>query len=132
MGHLFFLVLFFLFLVPGVRGAQAQVFSDTPLCLILNNTTGAEVLGHIETAEHRDANGKLSWHRSNFRLAAGTEQEVCATGPFFDGYKLRLVLKTLIPLYSCKTEMNRTVNIMRVRDSNGIENLVADCPSEKS
>lgn len=110
--------------------ARAQVFSDAPLCLKIHNTIDHEVLGHIETAEYYDDAGKLSWHRSNFRIKEDETKEVCSTGPFFDGYKLRIVIKTLMPLYSCKTEMNRTVTLSNQTDENGITLPVADCPSE--
>jgi hypothetical protein len=111
--------------------AQAQIFSDTPMCLTLYNSLDYEVLGHIETAEFHDEAGKLSWHRSNFRLAPEEQKKVCATGPFFDGYKLRIVLKTIMPLYTCLSDMDRIVTISKKTDENGIVMPVADCPEEK-
>lgn len=121
-----FLSLFMILTLP----AHAQLLSEEPLCLKIVNAVGNEVLGHIETAEYYDENGSLSWHKSNFRLAIDAEQDVCSTGPFFDGYKLRVVVKTLIPLYSCLTEMNHTITITRQENAQGIKELVMDCPSE--
>ena len=126
----FFLLLALIALVPFA--AHAQVFSDKPLCLTLANKAGNEVTGHIETDQFRDPSGKLSWHRSNFRLADKEERQVCSTGPFFEGYKLRVVVKTVIPLYSCKTEMNRTVTITRGTDEYGLNTYFMDCPNEKA
>ena len=114
-----------------MTAASAQVFSEEPLCVNLANMTGDEVLGHIETDEYYDESGKLSWHRSNFRLQADETRQVCSTGPFFDGYTLRIVLKTIVPLYSCLTEMNRDVAIRTFTDAQGTRTLSADCPSEK-
>lgn len=118
-----------LLLTPAA--ARAQVFSDTPLCLTLYNSLDYEVLGHVETAEYHDAKGKLSWHRSNFRLNPEQQQKVCATGPFFDGYKLRVVLKTVMPLYSCLTTMDRILTISKKNDENGITLPVADCKEDQ-
>lgn len=112
--------------------ARAQLLSETPLCVKLINATGNEALGHVETAEYYDADGNLSWHRSAFRIAKDAEQDVCSTGPFFDGYRLRVVVKTLIPLYSCLTEMNKTITISYQMPPSGIRELVMDCPSEKA
>ena len=122
---------FMLITTPLAKGA-AQVFSDTPLCITLKNNAGHEVLGHIETDAFYDSNGKMSWHRSNFKLQPDAEQQACSTGPFFEGYQLRVVLKSLMPLYSCKTEMNRIITITRGKDENGIDGVTADCPSERS
>lgn len=123
--------LIFAFLLFTSHPATAQLISPEPLCVQLVNTTNGEVLGHVETTEYHDPEGNLSWHRSNFRLEANGEQEVCSTGPFFEGYRLRVVVKTIMPLYSCLTEMNRVIHIERRMSDIGINELVMDCPSER-
>lgn len=125
-----FLFFVFLFNFLSVFPANAQIISPEPLCLVLKNATSDEVLGHVETAEFYDDAGKLSWHKSNFRLRSTEDQTICSTGPFFDGYQLRVVVKTLIPLYSCLTEMNKTITIQRRKNPLGIQELVMDCPPE--
>ena len=127
MIHLILLLLIFLCAAP----AQAQTFTDTPLCLTLDNKTGDAVLGHIETAEYRDDHGKQSWHRHNFRIPKEESQEVCSTGPFFDDQKLRVVVKTIMPLYTCLTSMGGTVTITREPNQYGFKMLMMDCPEEK-
>ena len=125
------LCLFFILGSFPAQVAQAQVFSDQPLCLVVYNSTDREVVGHVETDAFYDVTGKLSWHRQNFRLDVQKEERVCSTGPFFKGYKLRVVIKTIMPLYSCKTDMNRKITISRKIDETGFNTYVMDCPSEK-
>lgn len=125
------LCLFILAMGMSFHMAQAQVFSDHPLCLTIYNGTDREVVGHVETDAFYDVTGKLSWHRQNFRLDVQKEERVCSTGPFFKGFKLRVVIKTIMPLYSCKTDMNRKITISRKIDETGFNTYVMDCPSEK-
>jgi hypothetical protein len=125
------LCLFFILGSFSAQAARAQVFSDQPLCLVVYNSTDREVVGHVETDAFYDVTGKLSWHRQNFRLDVQKEERVCSTGPFFKGYKLRVVIKTIMPLYSCKTDMNRKITISRKIDETGFNTYVMDCPSEK-
>lgn len=122
--------LFLLLLLGAPASARAQVFTDTPQCVSVHNGTDHEVLGHVETDEYRDDTGNLSWHRSNFRLQANETEQACSTGPFFPGQQLRVVLKTIIPLYTCRTPTNTTVNITERDGPGGITELVADCPAE--
>ena len=65
-----------------------------------------------------------------FRRQANETEQACSTGPFFPGQQLRVVLKTIIPLYTCRTPTNTTVNITERDGPGGITELVADCPAE--
>jgi hypothetical protein len=110
----------------------AQNITSAPQCLTLINKTASEVLGHIETDSFTDEKGKLSWHRQNFKLAVSDSQEFCSTGPFFNGPRLRLVVKSLFPLYSCLAPMGGTVDVITQPNALRDQEIVMTCPSEKA
>lgn len=110
--------------------AQAQLISEQPLCVTLYNNSENEILGHIETASYTDLENNISQHISGFKIAPMQRQDFCSTGPFFEGYKLRLVLKTSMPLYSCLIETGREITMSSERDETSGWILSADCPPE--
>lgn len=122
-------------IIPDLAFAQTDMgrFTSEPLCLTLKNDADSEALGHVETDEHVDQNGVLSWHKSTFKLPAGETQDICATGPFFDGNKLRVVVKAAMPLYSCKVPLPATVTITKIPDPAFPDGItwIMDCVSEK-
>ena len=50
---------------------------------------------------------RFSTRRPNFRLAPKERSEFCTYGPFFDGMKQELVLRSLVPIFSCKTRVDQ-------------------------
>lgn len=113
------LFLFFIALFPKVAIAQAGQAGEIvqePICFILLNEAEQTVFGAIRTDAYTNPDGSKSRHTSNFRLeAAGTmneegtfpvdRAEFCSYGPFFEGRKLELTLKTLFPVFDCKTNV---------------------------
>lgn len=121
----------FVLLAP-VTAANAQTFSDQPLCVNVFNSADHEILASLQTDQFTDAKGDISYHDFVFRLQPAEKRDVCSTGPFFEGQQLRLVLKTSFPVYSCKINMNRDVVIESHLDNDGTKVITADCPSERA
>ncbi len=97
--------------------AKAQEIVDDPICFTVKNEAPYKVYGNFVTDYYTTPEGTRARHRSNFRLdeagAVDPEKgypldraEFCSYGPFFPGYKLELVLRTLVPIFSCKTSVN--------------------------
>ena len=105
-----------LFLLPNFAAAQ-EVLQD-PICFMVVNTAPHKVYGNIGTDRYTAPDGTVARHRSNFRLdAAGSTNpekgyptdraEFCSYGPFYPGLKLEFVIRTLFPVFSCKTKIDQ-------------------------
>ena len=70
------------------------------------------MIGHVETARHPVCGNR---HRSEFRLEPGETTQACTVGPFYADYRVAFVVKTFIPLFSCKTKVNEDIIIKRQR-----------------
>lgn len=101
-----------------VSYAHAQDFQilDRPACFIVKNDDTQQVFGNIETAP---IPGQFSGHRRNFRLDVGESVEVCTKGPLYPGYRLRVELNALIPIFECYTSITQHIVIKRERLADG-------------
>lgn len=94
----------FVFLLCGTETARSQIISEEELCSTIINEAPYTVLGTIASDYFvRPQDGIKSRHRANFRIETGGSWHFCSTGPFYEGYKMDLVIKTLFPVFSCKT-----------------------------
>ncbi len=84
---------------------------DQPICFNVVNNAPYTVFGTFITNIYTAEDGTKARHRSNFRLEPNFKSEFCTYGPFYEGRKLELVLRTLIPVFSCKTGINGDVMI---------------------
>lgn len=102
------LILFFIFLCSS-NLARAQEITAQPICFTLKNEAPYAVYGNLRTDYFTAPDGSKQRHEGSFRLQAkGTEPdkaEFCSSGPFFAGRQLELVIRTLIPIFSCKTNI---------------------------
>jgi len=112
MKNVILFILFFLVSIPAARAQLAPQpttprplgeVTDTPVCSRLVNKAPYTVLGAIVTEAYISADGVYGRHRSNFWLKPEKTKEFCTTGPFFEGRTLELSLRTLFPVFSCKT-----------------------------
>ena len=85
------------------------------------------MMGSLETAGQMLADGTMARHQDNFRLKAGEEKEFCASGPFYAGRKLYLVLRSLVPLFSCRTRIEQPIYLDAKPDEGGTVRLSATC-----
>ncbi|MEM7650711.1 MAG: hypothetical protein AAF204_01340 [Pseudomonadota bacterium] len=108
---------------------------EEPICFVLRNEADYRVNGSFATAKYTRPDGIVARHRSNFRLEpAGKidpstlEQqdraEFCSYGPFLPDRKLILTLRSLFPIFECKTRVDTGEEIVikgqRRRDDSGV------------
>ena len=116
MGRIGILGIMTLFLLPF--SAMAQDVVAEPICFVVVNEAPYKVYGNFGTDYYTAADGTKARHRSNFRLdEAGAKHETegypldraefCSYGPFYPDRKLDLVLRTLVPIFSCKTKIDQ-------------------------
>lgn len=117
---------------------DGEIVSE-PICFNVKNTADHMIFGTIGTNYYVAADGTQARHRSTFRLeAAGTKDkegypadiaEFCSYGPFFEGRKLELMLRTLFPVFSCYTHIEQgdiVIKSERKEDDSG-NRIWAEC-----
>lgn len=107
-------------------GKEGEILSR-PICSWLTNRSDQTIIGTLATASQTIASGDVVKHRDNFRLEAGERRQFCAAGPFYEGQRLELTLRTLIPLFQCKTKIDREIFLDAKEDENGFKKLSATC-----
>lgn len=94
-------------------------------CATLRNAANQEVMGVIRTESFK-YKGQIVRHEGRFDLQDGETVEICSTGPFYPNYKVELTIKTIMPLFTCKTRLSGEI-VLRRRIKDGITDLYADC-----
>lgn len=105
-----FLNLLVAFIALGFLGcaqASAQDIGETPLCFKIRNTASWTILGDVSTDYFTAPDGRRGRHRANFRLGPGDFKEICTRGPFFPGRKQDITLRTIVPIFSCRTRVDQ-------------------------
>lgn len=111
-----------------------------PICFALVNEADYKVFGNISTDYFVRPDGIKARHRSNFRLGAMGDideetgqplnrEEFCSYGPFLPDRQLELTLRTLFPVFSCKTRIDQGEIIIkgeRKADDSGVDTW-AEC-----
>lgn len=118
--------------------AQPDIVSE-PICFAVRNAADFTMYGNFGTDYYTTPDGAQARHRSNFQLKAAGEKdedgfpadraEFCSYGPFFEGRKLELTMRTLFPVFSCKTRLDGgeiVLHAERNADDDGYE-YYADC-----
>ena len=111
--------------MPGAE-AEGEIIRE-PICSALINRSDQTIIGTLSTASQKVQTGDVVKHRSNFRLAAGEKMEFCSSGPFYEGRRLEDVLRTLIPLFDCKTKIDEPVYLDAIEGTGGFRKLSATC-----
>src|SRR5262245_41115502 len=117
---------------------HAQDIVSEPLCFVVRNEAPYKIYGNFGTDYYTTPEGKKARHRSNFRLdepGAKDEQgnpadraEFCSYGPFYPDRKLELVLRTLVPIFSCMTRIDQgEIVIKGYKKPEGGTNTYAEC-----
>jgi len=112
----------FMLHIPASFAGDVTPFKE---CATLRNAANQEVLGVIKTDSFK-YKGQIVRHEGVFDLQDGETANICSTGPFFPGYKVELTIKTIMPLFTCKTRLSGEI-VLRRKEENGIMVLYADC-----
>lgn len=133
MKAFWFIFVFSLILAGSAVTAQAQddfvlgEVLDQPQCFNVVNTAPYTVYGSINTNEYKTPDDITARHRSNFRLKTQEQVEFCTSGPFYEGQKVDLTLRTLVPIFSCMTRITGDIVIKGVRKDEGGTETWAEC-----
>lgn len=111
---------------------------DEPICFIVRNEAPYKVYGSFITDYYVAEDGTRARHRSNFRLdepgsmaedgTPADRAEFCSFGPFLPDRKLELVIRTLVPIFDCKTRIDQgEIVIKGYRKPEGGTNTYAEC-----
>lgn len=114
---------------------------EEPICFLLRNEAAFSVNGYFATDQYQRPDGVITRHRSNFRFNEAGETdaetgdpldraEFCSYGPFLPDRQLLLTLRTLFPVFECKTRVDTGQEIVikgeRRADGNGVQ-IWAEC-----
>ncbi len=114
--------------VTGLAQEREPLITEESYCMILHNDTGYTLYGSIGTDYYVGPDGQKARHVSNIKLGKDERQQVCSNGPFYEGYKLELTIRTLFPVFSCKTALGGEVRIYMQEKEDGFgKNYFADC-----
>lgn len=113
-----------IFAAPGFPRAQGFIepfvgSPGGPGCSDLVNKTDFKVYGTVRTDSVKLDDGTMARHEANFAIPAGDSWRICSEGPFFDGGKIELQIKTLIPVFECLTRLGQPITISARRRSDG-------------
>lgn len=100
---------------------------DGSRCFAVWNKAPYTVTGSINTNYYDTAAGTKARANRNFRLAPGEKKELCSYGPFYPGERLELVLRTLVPLFSCYTAAQGDIMIYGQIKPEGGTKTWAEC-----
>jgi len=113
------------FLTPlAAHAGEVTPFNE---CATLRNMSGQTIMGVVRTAPFKSTTGNVQRHEGTFRLEAEETAQVCSQGPFYDGYKVELTIRTIIPLFTCKTRLSGDIYLRKTETKEGITKLYADC-----
>jgi hypothetical protein len=115
-----FMILFFV-----THHAYAGDVTPFKECATIRNAANQQITGVIKTDSFK-FKGQIRRHEKNFVLQDGETVEVCSTGPFYPGYKVELTLRTIMPLFNCKTRLSGDI-VLRRKEIDNYTALYADC-----
>lgn len=111
---------------PPADMPDGEVVAD-PVCFGIVNRAPFTVFGSLVSNIYTTEDGSNARHRSNFRLEEGQMTRFCTYGPFYAGRKLELALRTLIPVFACKTALYKDIEISGRRKPEGGTEIWASC-----
>ncbi len=112
----FLIAIIGLLTISSPQNAPAQDVTAQPICFTIRNTAAYKVYGQVASNYYTTTDGTKARHTGTFRLESkGTLHkekgyplditEFCSSGPFYAGRKMELTIRTLIPVFSCKTNI---------------------------
>lgn len=112
--------------VAQAASADGEVV-DEPICFNVVSQAPYTVYGSFITNFFTRDDGARARHRSNFRLETNQKAEFCTYGPFYEGRKLELVIRTLVPVFTCKTALSGDIVVSGRRKPEGGTETWAAC-----
>ena len=122
-----FPIIVLLVLVSACAQAQDVGVTESPVCFGIENPTPYTVYGTLVSDTYTAPDGTTARHHEEFKLESNHAARFCSTGPFYPGRKLDLQLRTLIPVFECRTGTDGTIRIRSAKDQFGNVKTWADC-----
>lgn len=108
--------------------ARAQSTTSEPICFKIRNMAEWTILGDVSTDYFTAPDGQRGRHRANFRLGPGEEKQMCSYGPFYPDFKQDLTLRTIVPIFSCRTRVDKgDILVQGSTGSDGKTKTWAEC-----
>jgi hypothetical protein len=101
--------------------------ADGSRCFAIWNKAPYTVTGSVNTNYYDTAAGTKVRANRNFRLAPGAKQDLCSFGPFYPGERVELVLRTLMPIFSCYTVAQGDIMVYGTIKPEGGTKTWAEC-----
>ena len=106
----------------GVKADESQLMVPPPMiepaspdgsrCFTVVNHAPYTVNGTLLTNYKTDLLGRKGRDVSNFRLASNAEKKYCTFGPYYPGMRIGFQLRTIMPIFSCYTVAQGTIEIL--------------------
>lgn len=124
--------------LAGVKPDESQLLVPPPMlepanpdgsrCFFIHNTAPYTVNGTVLTNYYTDElTGIRSRKISNFRLAPQQKERYCTRGPYYAGTRIGFMLRTIVPVFSCYTVAQGTIEIRGERKPEGGTKSWVDC-----
>ncbi len=115
--------------------AHAAEITADPICFNIINDSDQTIYGSVVTDYVTREDGQKIHYDGTFRLAPKETtdpetgyrkdfSEFCSRGPFFPGRQLQITLRTLIPVFSCKTSVEAGDIIVHSKKIENVEFLI--------
>lgn len=116
-----------LFLLSFSQAQSQELYSPLPHCALIKNETLDEMIIQIRTDYYLRDDGSRDYYETILRIDAGKDREICAKGPFYPEYKVDLIIKSLFPLFDCKTKLQGEIPVRERKDGSGSREFYAVC-----
>ena len=115
------------FAASAIGAGQEGEITKQPICSKVTNRSTVNIQGTIALAPQTLPDGTPQQFSDNFKLAPNEQKDVCASGPFYEGRRIELTIRTLIPLFSCKTALGREIFLDMGEGDDGTKRYSATC-----
>ena len=104
--------------LPGqVRQICGEIVSQIPF----------KIYGSVMTDTAGTREGTEVRHKSTFSIGPKERLKICSSGPFFQGQRVELTLKTMFPVFSCRTKIDREIRLSATPKKEGGYTYKATC-----
>jgi hypothetical protein len=123
----FFLFMLCFALAHPAEAQDAAHVTMQPICFQVQNASPYTVFGAMVSNVYTAPDGTTARHHTNFRLESRHFAQFCSTGPFYPGDKLDLQLRSLFPVFECRTGVSGPIVIHGQQQDDGSYKTWADC-----
>ncbi|MDB5491959.1 MAG: hypothetical protein JWO78_1808 [Micavibrio sp.] len=85
---------------------------DGTRCFFVHNNAPYTINGSVLSNYYTNLAGLKGRATSNFRLASGEKKQFCTNGPYYNGTRIGFLLRTVVPIFSCYTVAQGTIEVM--------------------